>query len=288
MSEINEFKGRQQVTWCPGCGDYGIMNALKMAFVSLGLAPHQVLMVTGIGCGSKTHQYLKVNGMHTLHGRDMAFASGARLANHDLVVMTVSGDGNTYGIGLSHFLNAARRNINITQVVQNNQIYGLTKGQYSPTSDQGTVTKTSPAGSLELPVEPLALALVAGATFVARGFAKDPRYLAQIIARGIQHRGYALIDVLQPCVSFNRVNTYDWYSQRVYKVEEQAGYDPTNFDAALQLARQWGDRIPIGVLYQVQRPTYEDRTAVLAAGSLVKQGVRRERAALEAIKQEFI
>jgi len=290
MPEIKDFKGRQPVTWCPGCGDYGVLNALKFAFVSLGLEPHQALMVTGIGCGSKTHQYMKVNGMHTLHGRDMAFATGAKLANHELVVMTVSGDGNTYGIGLSHFLNAARRNINVTQIVQNNQIYGLTKGQYSPTSDQGTISSTSPApaGSLELAVEPLALALIAGATFIARGFAKDPRYLGQIIAKGIQHRGYGLIDVLQPCVTFNRVNTYDWYSERVYKVEEQAGYDPTDKAKALELAQQWGERIPIGILYQVEKPTYDEQVSALAAGPLVKQGIERDRAALEAIKQEFV
>jgi 2-oxoglutarate ferredoxin oxidoreductase subunit beta len=290
MPELKDLKGRHAVTWCPGCGDHGIMNALKMAFVTLGLEPHQALMVSGIGCGSKMPQYLKVNGMHTLHGRDMAFASGARLANHDLTVLTVSGDGNTYGIGLSHFLNAARRNIHITQIVQNNQIYGLTKGQYSPTSDPGTISKTSPApaGSLEIAVEPLALALIAGATFVARGFAKDPRYLADLIVKGIRHRGYALIDILQPCVSFNKVNTYEWYSERVYKVEEQAGYDPADRSKALDLAQEWGARIPIGVLYQVEKPTYEARVPALAAGALVSQPLRHERAALEAIKQEFV
>lgn len=290
MPEMKDLKGPQQITWCPGCGDHGVLNALKMAFVRLGLEPHQALMVTGIGCGSKMPQYMKVNGMHTLHGRDMAFATGVRLANHDLVVMTVSGDGNTYGIGLSHMLNAARRNINITQIVQNNQVYGLTKGQYSPTSDAGTISKTSPPpGSLEWPIQPLALALAAGATFVARGFAKDPRHLSDLIVKGIQHRGYALIDVLQPCVTFNRVNTYEWYSERVYKVEEQpGGYDPTNKAAAMEKALEWGDRIPIGVIYQVQRPTYEDGTPALQAGSLVRQGVYRDRAALEAIKREFL
>lgn len=290
MPEMKDLKGRQEITWCPGCGDHGVLNALKMAFVQLGLEPNQALMVSGIGCGSKTPQYMKVNGMHTLHGRDMAFATGARLANHDLVVMTVSGDGNTYGIGLSHFLNAARRNINIAQIVQNNQVYGLTKGQYSPTSEAGTVSKTSPApaGALELPVQPLALALAAGATFVARGFVKDTRYLAGLFVKAIQHKGYALVDVLQPCVTFNRVNTYDWYSQRVYKVEEEAGHAPSDWTYAMGKAHEWGDRIPLGILYQVEKPTYEEGVPALKAGALIKQPLAPDRELLEGLKEAYL
>lgn len=291
MPSMKDLQGRDRPTWCPGCGDHGVLNAVKLAMVNYNIEPHQLLIVTGIGCGSKLPQYMWVNGLHTLHGRDIPIATGAKLANHKLYVMTVSGDGNTYGMGLSHLLHAARRNINITSVVQNNQVYGLTKGQYSPTSEPGTVTKTSPppAGAIEQPVRPLALALIAGATFVARGFAKDPRYLADLIGKALLHRGYALIDVLQPCVTFNRVNTYDWYSERVYKVEEQpGGYDPTDFAAALEKAQEWGDRIPIGILYQVERPTYEDRLPAIREQSLVELGVHRDMAELERIKQEFM
>ena len=267
------------------------MNALKLAFVEMDLEPHQALMVTGIGHGSKTPQYMKVSAMHTLHGRDYAFATGAKLANHDLVVMTVSGDGNTFSEGMTHWIHTCRRNLNMVSIVQNNQVYGLTKGQYSPTSDLGYITKTSPppAGTIEQPIQPLALAISAGATFVARGFAKDPRYLAELIIKAVNHRGYGFIDVLQPCVVFNRVNTYDWYSDRAYKVEEQeSGYDFTDKMAAMEKAFEWGDRIPLGVIYQVERPTYDDQEPALRAGTLVSQGVHRDRADLEKIKQEFI
>lgn len=291
MPSMKDLQGRDKPTWCPGCGDHGVMNAVKMAMVTYNIEPHELLIVTGIGCGSKIHQYMKVNGMHTLHGRDIPIATGAKLANHKLHVMTVSGDGNTYSMGLSHLLHAARRNIDIASVVQNNQVYGLTKGQYSPTSEPGTVSNTSPppTGALEQPVRPLALALVAGATFIARGFAKDPRYLADIIGQAILHRGYALIDVLQPCVSFNRVNTYDWYSERVYKVEEQpGGYDPTDFHAALEKAQEWGDHIPLGIFYQVERPTYDEQVPALQAGALVDQPIARTCEELERIRQSFI
>jgi 2-oxoglutarate/2-oxoacid ferredoxin oxidoreductase subunit beta len=288
---MKDLQGRDAPTWCPGCGDHGVLSAMKLAMIALDLHPHQLLIVTGIGCGSKLPSYLKVNGFHTLHGRDIAFATGAQLSRSDMPILTVSGDGNTYGMGLSHLLHAARRNVNLTSIVQNNQVYGLTKGQYSPTTAPGTVSKTSPApaGAIEQPVQPLALALVAGATFIARGFAKDPRHLSELIVKAIQHRGYALIDVLQPCVTFNRVNTYDWHSERVYKVEEQeGGYDPGDKAAALEKTMEWGDRIPLGILYQVEQPTYDDQVPALKAGSLVAQGVHHDRANLERIKQEFI
>ena len=291
MPSMKDLQGKDAPTWCPGCGDHGVLSAVKLAMINLNLDPHQVLIVSGIGCGSKLPSYIRVSGLHTLHGRDIAFASGAQLSRPDMPVLTVSGDGNTYGMGLSHLLHAARRNINITSIVQNNQVYGLTKGQYSPTTHAGIVSKTSPAptGAIEQPVQPLALALAAGATFVARGFAKDPRHLAEIIVRAIQHRGYALIDVLQPCVTFNRLNTYDWYSERVYKVEEQAGgYDASDKGTAMEKALEWGGRIPLGIIYQIERPTYDDQVLALKAGSLIAQGTHRPLAQLEQIKQEYV
>jgi 2-oxoglutarate ferredoxin oxidoreductase subunit beta len=290
MVEVKDYQSPVRPTWCKGCGDYGIWNALKFALAELDLAPHEVLMVSGIGCGSKTPDYTHVNGLHTLHGRSLPPATGARLANHDLQVICVHGDGDGYGMGLGHMLHAARRNIDIVDVVQNNRVYGLTKGQYSPTSPEGFISKTSPEGAIDRPVNPWALALAAGATFISRGFTADLRHLIDVLKKAILHRGYALVDVLQPCVSFNRRYAYEYYQPRVYKVEEESGYDPTDRAAAWERAHEWGDRIPIGILYQVEgQPTYEDQVSVLRAGPLVKQPLREwTEDNFETLRSEFI
>jgi 2-oxoglutarate ferredoxin oxidoreductase subunit beta len=289
MSELKDFQSPVRPTWCPGCGNHGIWNALKMALVGLDLSPHEVLLVSGIGCGSKLPDYTRANGYQSIHGRAVPVATGAKLANHALKVIAVHGDGDGYGMGMGHFVHAARRNIDITDVLQNNQIYGLTKGQYSPTSELGTKSKTSPEGAIEHPVNPLAIAIAAGATFVSRGFALDPKQLSRIMMEAIQHKGYALIDVLQPCVTFNRVNTYDWYKQRVFKVEDEEGYDPTDRVAAFQTALQWGDRIPTGIVYRVEgEPSYEEQVPALTEGPLVKQPLGRPIEAYEALKEEFV
>ncbi len=271
---LKDYESAEKPTWCPGCGDFGILSAVKMALMQSNIAPHEVLVVSGIGCGSKLPQYLKCNGLHTLHGRTLPIATGVRLANHGLKVMVVHGDGDGYGMGLGHMMHAIRRNVNLVDLVQNNQVYGLTKGQFSPTSDRGYISKTSPEGSIEAAVNPIALALAAGATFIARGFAGDPKHLATLIKEALAHPGYALVDVLQPCVTFNRVNTYDWYRARVYKVDEAEGYDASDIAAAFEVALQWGDQIPIGVLYRgPARPTFEEQTSALATGPLVKQAI---------------
>lgn len=290
MVEVKDYQSAVRPTWCKGCGDYGIWNALKFALAELNLPPHQVLMVSGIGCGSKTPDYTHVNGLHSLHGRSLPPATGARLANHEMKVICVHGDGDGYGMGLGHMMHAARRNIDITDVVQNNRVYGLTKGQYSPTSPSGFVSKTSPEGAIDRPVNPWALALAAGATFIARGYPADLRHLIEVLKKAIQHRGYALVDVLQPCVSFNRAYAYGYYQPRVYKLDEEPDYDPTDRLAAWEKAQEWGDHIPIGVLYRVEgEPTYEDQVAVLGAGPLVKQGFRKWAAEdYEVLRAEFI
>jgi 2-oxoglutarate ferredoxin oxidoreductase subunit beta len=247
-------------------------------------------MVSGIGCGSKTPDYTNLNGLHTLHGRSLPAATGARLANHGMKVVCVHGDGDGYGMGLGHMMHAARRNMDITDVVQNNRVYGLTKGQYSPTSPEGFVTKTSPQGAIDRPVNPWALALAAGATFIGRGFPADLRHLVEVLKKAMLHRGYALVDVLQPCVSFNRGYAYDYYEPRVYKLDEEPGYDTTDRAAAWERAQEWGDRIPIGVLYEVEdEPTYEDQVSVLEAGPLVGQGFREwTDDDFESLRSEFL
>ena len=258
--------------WCPGCGNFGILTAVKKALVELNLEPHQVLLVSGIGQAGKLPHYLKGNVFNSLHGRPVPPAVGAKLANKELVVIAISGDGDGYGEGGNHFIHAARRNHDITYLVHNNQIYGLTKGQTSPTSDIGFVTKTTPQGAPP-PVNPIILAIAAGATFVARAFAGDIDYLSSIIRQGINHRGFALIDILQPCVSFNHKNTYQWYKERVYKLEQDGTYASSDKMAAFKKAQEWGEHIPIGVFYREDRPTYESAFPALGKTTLVSQQI---------------
>jgi 2-oxoglutarate ferredoxin oxidoreductase subunit beta len=282
-----DYASERKPTWCPGCGDYGILNALKQGLAAAGLAPHQVLIVSGIGCGSKLPDYARVSGFMTLHGRPLPVATGARLANHGLKVLTVHGDGDSMGLGMGHFVHTARRNIEIVDLIQNNQIYGLTKGQYSPTSDVGLVTSTSPDGAFEAAVNPVLIGLAAGGTFVARGFAGDTKGLAGLITKAVQHRGYALLEILQPCVTFNKKNTYDWYRERVYDLE-QTGHDPGDRAQAFERAMEWGDRIPLGVFYQTRRPTYEEQVAALQEGPLVERGVKNlSQAQVDSLRAEF-
>ncbi|MBC7226711.1 MAG: 2-oxoacid:ferredoxin oxidoreductase subunit beta [Thermoflexales bacterium] len=278
MVTVDDFASPVRPTWCTGCGNFAIWNAVKRALAQVGLAPHQVMIVGGIGCGSKLPDYTRANGYMTLHGRTVPVATGIRLANHGLRVICTHGDGDAYAEGLGHMLHAARRNIGLVDIIQDNRIYGLTKGQYSPTSDRGRVTKTSPWGAFELPVNPIALALAAGATFVARSWSGDLNHLTETIVRALGHRGYALVDIFQPCVTFNRQNSYDYYRPRVYKLQDDPTYDVTDKMAAFARALEWGDRIPIGVFYQVEdRPAYEEQVPALRAGPLAPRPLEKLR-----------
>lgn len=288
MSDMKLFNIDEKPTWCPGCGDFGILAAIKQSLAQLDLYPHNTMMVSGIGCGSKLPYYMKANGFDSLHGRALPVATGIKLANHELTVLVISGDGDGYGIGGNHFMHVMRRNPDLTHIVENNQVYGLTKGQYSPTSDKGYISTTSPEGSIEVMANPIAMAMAGGATFIGRGFAGDPKHLTQLIMRAIRHKGYALVDVLQPCVTYNKINTYDWYKERVYKLDDEEVYDPSDYDAAWAKAREWDERIPIGVIYQEDRPTYEEQVEELQAGPLYRQSPERPRDVLEAIKEEFV
>ncbi len=272
MGDVSDFASPVRPTWCTGCGNFGIWNALKKALAEANLAPHQVMLVSGIGCGSKLPDYTRANGFMSLHGRTVPVATGFRLANHSLKVICTHGDGDGYAEGLGHMMHAARRNIGLVDIVQDNRIYGLTKGQYSPTSDRGRVSKTSPWGAIERPVNPIALALAAGATFVARSWSGDLEHLADMIGRALRHRGYALIDVFQPCVTFNRQNSYDYYRPRVYKLQDEPDHDTADLAAAFRRAQEWGERIPIGIFYQTEDlPAYEEQVPALRAGPLVRQ-----------------
>lgn len=246
--EVKDFKADVPPDWCAGCGDFGVLSVLQKACAELEIAPYRLLVVSGIGCSSNLPGFFRSYGVHSLHGRSLPFATGARLANQDLTVVAVGGDGDGYGIGLNHFIHAMRRNVNITYIVMNNEIYGLTTGQTSPTSETGMVTKSAPGGNLEGMLNPLTLALAAGCGYVARGYSGDPKHLLQLYKGGIRHEGFALIDVFSPCVTFNKKNTYAWFRERVYRLED-GGHDPADARAAADRAREWGAKIPIGLFY---------------------------------------
>lgn len=282
MVTIEDY-GQYETAWCPGCGNFSILEAVKQGLVDSGIAPHEVLLVSGIGQAAKAPHYLNANVFNGLHGRAIPVATGAKLANPDLRIIVESGDGCNYGEGGNHFLAAIRRNIDLTLIVHNNQIYGLTKGQASPTSEEGLVTKAQPEGVASLPFNPIAVAVAMQASFVARGFSGMIEHLAGLIQQGLAHEGFALIDVLQPCVSFNKVNTFAWYKKRCYTLPDE--YDATDWQAAMQTAVEWGDKIPLGVIYRNQRTSFEKRFSVLQRGPLVGQDT--DLAELKKILEKF-
>jgi 2-oxoglutarate ferredoxin oxidoreductase subunit beta len=283
MVKLADYTGGQ-TAWCPGCGNFGILVALKRALVELDIEPKQVLMVSGIGQAGKLPHYTRGNVLNVLHGRTLPAATAAKIVNPELVVIAIGGDGDGYGEGGNHFLHSLRRNHNITYLVHNNQVYGLTKGQASPTSDTGFVTKTTPQGAYN-PIHPLTIAIAADGSFVARGFAGDTEHMANLIKQGIRHKGFALIDILQPCVTFNHRNTYAWYKERVYKLDE-SNYDPANKTAAFEKAQEWGDRIPIGVIYRKERAPFEEQLPALTEGPLVRQNIDHTK--VEKLLEEFV
>jgi 2-oxoglutarate ferredoxin oxidoreductase subunit beta len=236
------------------------------------------MFTSGIGCGSKLPHYIWANEFNSLHGRPVPVATGIRLAApNKFTVISVSGDGDSYGIGVGHLIHTARRNVNMVQVVENNQVYALTKGQYSPTSQPGLVTTTSPEGSIEAALNGLGTAIMAGASFVARGFSGDPRGMADLLARAIEHPGYALVEILQDCVIYNRVNTTKWYRERIYNLQEE-DHDTSDMRSAIDRSMEWGDRIPTGILFQnTDRPTYEEQVpAIKAFGGAVDRDLAGE------------
>jgi len=272
MVTIDDY-GQYETAWCPGCGNFSISKAVKQALVASQLKPHEVLFVSGIGQAAKAPHYLNANLFNGLHGRSLPVATGAKLANPRLTVIVESGDGCNYGEGGNHFLAAIRRNIDVTLLVHNNQIYGLTKGQASPTTNEGVVTKAQPAGVASAPFKPLAVAVAMEAGFVARGFSGMTDHLAGLIQEGLAHRGFSLIDILQPCVSFNKVNTFAWYKDRCAPLPET--HDPTNWEAAMKASAEWGERIPIGIIYRNRRRPFEAHFSVLVDGPLVGRDVDR-------------
>jgi 2-oxoglutarate ferredoxin oxidoreductase subunit beta len=264
------------MAWCPGCGNFAILKTLEKAVAEAGVDRKQLVLVSGIGQAAKLPHYTKANVFNGLHGRAAPAATGIKLANHELEVVITSGDGDMYGEGGNHLVHNIRRNIGVKAFVHNNQVYGLTKGQASPTSELGFKTKLQVDGVYSVPFNPLAIAIVEECSFVARTFAGDMAHLQEMMVAALQHKGgFALLDILQPCPTYNRVNTFKWYRDRVKKIGEE--HDPTDKHAALDLAFTWGDEIPIGLLYAAKRPTFESHFAVLQEGPLVAQYSRETR-----------
>ncbi len=260
--EAKDFKGDVHPDWCPGCGDFGVLNCVQRALAEMGLMQHQVAVISGIGCSSNLPGFINTYGMHTLHGRSLPNAQGFKLAHHDMTVIAVGGDGDGYGIGVGHLVHALRRNIDMTYIVMNNSIYGLTTGQTSPTSGFGMKTKSTPFGNPEVPLNPLTLALGAGASFVARAFSGNPKQAVEIYKAAIAHKGFSLIDTFSPCVTFNKVNTAQFYRDNTYDLNAEAeGHDIHNLESAYKIAAKdtyATDRIATGIFYQSERPCYEE------------------------------
>lgn len=269
MSTIQDFSGYPP-TWCPGCGDWGIGVAIKQAFVQLGLDPSSVAVIFGIGCSGNMNDFLNANSIHALHGRAIPNAVGIKLANHQLTVLAVVGDGDCYGEGGNHLIHACRGNHDLTVIVHDNAVYGLTTGQVAPTAKKGFQSKSTPSGTIDIPLNPLALALVSGATFVSQTFAGDVNHMVKTIAAAITHKGFSLVNVLQPCVTFNKINTYRYYLEHGYKLP--ADYRTDNYDEALQKTTEiTKERFPLGIIYQVKKPTYTDQLPQLSQKTLMEK-----------------
>lgn len=274
MTTTTESLGTFDTAWCPGCGNHDIMKALRQAIVGLGLDAHKVAHVAGIGQAAKAPHYINLNGFNGLHGRSLPPAQAIRLCNPELTVIAQSGDGCNYGEGGNHFLAAIRRNVDITLLVHDNQIYGLTKGQASPTTGEGQQTKSQPGGVTSAPFNPVAVAVAMHCGFVARAFSGNVEHLQHMIEAAVRHKGFSLVDIFSPCVSFNKVNTFGWYKQRCRELD--ASHDPTDWDAAMRVANTFGDVLPIGVIYRNDRPPLDARLPQSAQGPLCTQPTRLE------------
>ncbi|MDF2589645.1 MAG: 2-oxoacid ferredoxin oxidoreductase [Anaerocolumna sp.] len=253
-----------ETAWCPGCGNFNILKCLKISLEELGKSPHEVLMVGGIGQAAKTPQYISSNSFCGLHGRSLPAAAAAKIANEKLTVIVDTGDGDSYGEGGNHFIHNIRRNVDITHFVHDNQIYGLTKGQASPTTSEGHITDVQIDGNMNTPINPILLAIASGAGFVARAFSGDTENLVSIMKQAISYKGYALVDILQPCTSFNKINTFSYYKSRVYHLDEN--YDPSDKLSAITKAMEFDEKIPLGIIYKEEKQSFHEKNVTLKAG----------------------
>ncbi|WHX51165.1 2-oxoacid:ferredoxin oxidoreductase subunit beta [Paenibacillus woosongensis] len=287
MATFKEFRNKIKPNWCPGCGDFSVQAAIQRAAANVGLEPEDLAVISGIGCSGRISGYINAYGLHGIHGRALPIAQGVKLANRDLTVIASGGDGDGFAIGMGHTVHAIRRNINITYIVMDNQIYGLTKGQTSPRSGEGFKTKSTPEGSIESTLSPLEVALAAGATFVAQSFSSDLKQLTSLIEQGIQHEGFSLINVFSPCVTFNKVNTYDWFKDNIINLDTVEGYDPTNRLAAMTKLMETGSMIT-GLIYQnKEKKSYENLVHGFSKEPLAHQSLALSQADFDNLVAEF-
>ena len=288
MTVLKDFQNGAKPNWCPGCGDYAVLNAIQNALVKSGVEPHEAVVVGGIGCSSRIYSYLYTYGFHSLHGRSLPIAQGIKMANKDLKVIAAGGDGDGFAIGTAHTIHSMRRNIDMTYVVMDNHVYGLTKGQASPRSDLGFNTVTSPGGTIENPISAIGLALISGATFIAQTTARDIQEAADLIHQGMEHEGFAFINIFSPCVTYNPVNTYDWFAQHIKKLSDVEGYDPTNKAHALQALQDY-DGLMTGVIYKdTQQKDYQKKLPNYSVEPLTKLPLELDKNLFENWKKEYM
>lgn len=273
MATFKDFRNKIKPNWCPGCGDYSVLAAMQRAFANIGLEPHDVAVVSGIGCSGRISGYFNAYGFHGVHGRSLPIAQGLKLANRDLTVVAAGGDGDGFAIGMAHTIHAIRRNVNITYIVMDNQVYGLTKGQTSPRSQKGFITKSTPYGSVESPIHPMEMALTAGAGFVAQAFSSDLKQLTDLIEAGVNHKGFSLINVFSPCVTYNKMNTYDFFKENLVNLDEDSEYDSSNRHMAMQKLME-NNGLITGLIYQnKEQPAYEEMIKGFKEEPLTKQDI---------------
>ncbi len=284
---MKDFRNNVKPNWCPGCGDFSVQAAIQRAAANVGLTPESLAVVSGIGCSGRISGYINAYGFHGIHGRSLPIAQGLKMANRELTVLAAGGDGDGFAIGMGHTVHAIRRNIDITYIVMDNQIYGLTKGQTSPRSAMGFKTKSTPGGSIESTLSPLEVALSAGATFVAQSFSSELKQLTALIEAGIRHKGFSLINVYSPCVTFNKVNTYDWFKENLVNLDQEEGYDPSNRIQAMTRLMETGGLLT-GLIYQdTTKPSYEDQVTGFRQEGISKQNIQITEDEFERLVAEF-
>ena len=288
MATFKDFRNSVKPNWCPGCGDFSVQAAIQKAAANLGLEPEEVALITGIGCSGRLSGYINSYGVQGIHGRALPLAQGVKMANKDLTVIASGGDGDGYAIGMGHTIHALRRNMNITYIVMDNQIYGLTKGQTSPSSAVGFVTKSTPKGNIEKNVAPLELALSSGATFVAQGFSSDIKALTKLIEDAINHDGFSFVNVFSPCVTYNKVNTYDWFKEHLTSIEDIENYDPTDKQLAMKTVLEHESLVK-GIVYQdTTTPSYESQIEELDESALTKRDIRLSEQEFNDLTAQFV
>ena len=288
MATFKDFRNDVKPNWCPGCGDFSVQAAIQKACANIGLEPHELAVITGIGCSGRLSGYINSYGFHSIHGRALPLAQGVKMANNDLTVVASGGDGDGFAIGMGHTIHALKRNIDITYIVMDNQIYGLTKGQTSPSSAHGFVTKSTPKGSIEPSISPLQLAISSGATFVAQSVSSDIKELTSIIEQGMNHKGFSFINVFSPCVTYNKVNTYDWFKEHLTHVNDIESFDYKDKSKAMNAIMEHDGLVKGLIYHNTEAKSYAEQIDGYLDESLAKRDLQLDSATFDDLIKEYI